>query len=216
MAPKSKYRSLPSESGCLCWSYRQQVQLTDSHLSQKHQLVSPSLDSVPSPAPHNFPYARRSYLLSLDGLSHLSVSHLPPTASPGTNPSLRCHAWAGPAKGKVPNSWEQPPGSPPPAWVRWYGETGTSGVQENPQEESSPMPLARQPPRPPKLKETKFRLHGARVRTGSRSCGDQTMCDLGKLLSFRAEFGFTPGWLAILVGFKVLPFPLTAPSGPRN
>lgn len=132
MAPKSKYRSLPSESGCLCWSYRQQVQLTDSHLSQKHQLVSPSLDSVPSPAPHNFPYARRSYLLSLDGLSHLSVSHLPPTASPGTNPSLRCHAWAGPAKGKVPNSWEQPPGSPPPAWVRWYGEREPLGSRRIP------------------------------------------------------------------------------------
>lgn len=68
---------------------------------------------MPSPAPYNFPYARRSYLLSLDGLSHLSVSHLPPTARPRTKPSLRCHAWAGPAKGKVPNSWEQSPSSPP-------------------------------------------------------------------------------------------------------
>lgn len=78
------------------------------------------------------------------------------------------------------------------------------------------MPLAQQPLCPPKLKETKFRLHGARVRAGSRSYGDQTMCDLDKLLSFRAEFGFTAGWLTLLVGFKVLPFPLTAPSGPRN
>lgn len=78
------------------------------------------------------------------------------------------------------------------------------------------MPLSQQPAHPPKLKEIKFRLHGARVRAGNRSWGDQTVCDLGKFLSFRAEFGFTAGWLAILEGFKVLSLPLTAPSGPKN
>lgn len=78
------------------------------------------------------------------------------------------------------------------------------------------MPLPQQPPHLPKLKETKFRLHGARVRAESRSCGDQTVCDLGKRLCFRAGFGLTAGWLAILEGFRVLSLPLTAPLGPRN
>lgn len=82
--------------------------------------------------------------------------------------------------------------------------------------ESSLLPLPQQPPHPPKLKETKFRLHGARVRTGSRSGGHHIVCDLGKLLSFKPEFGFTAGWLAIPERFKVLSLPLTAPSGPRN
>lgn len=143
--------------------------------------------------------------LSLISLPLLDLEQNPPSdATPGQDQR----------RGRSQTPGNSLPVHLPPAWVRWYGETGTSGVQENPQEELSPMPLAQQPLCPPKLRQSSGSMEPG-SELGAEAM-DTRLCDLGKLLSFRAEFGFTAGWLAILVGFKVLPFPLTAPSGPRN